>query len=63
MDGIVFPGQFLACLRTGRLKKMLEQAHEAAARESPSKTLRIAALVNVSILEDRVKARQFAFLK
>ena len=60
MDGIVFPGQFLACLRTGRLKKMLEQAHEAAARESPSKTLRIAALVNVSILRDRVKARQFA---
>ncbi len=60
MDGIVFPGQFLACLRTGRLKKMLEQAHEGAARETASKTLRIAALINVSILKDRAKARQFA---
>ena len=60
MDGVVFPGQFLACLRTGRLKRMLEQAHEAAAREGTSKTLRIAALVNVSILRNRVKARQFA---
>lgn len=60
MDGIVFPGQFLAFLRTGRLNGMLAQAREAARRDSASKKLRIAALVNVSILTDRVKARQFA---
>jgi alkanesulfonate monooxygenase SsuD/methylene tetrahydromethanopterin reductase-like flavin-dependent oxidoreductase (luciferase family) len=60
MDGVVFPGQFLAFLRTGRMQAMLERAREGAARDSVAKRLRIAALVNVSILRNRAKAREFA---
>jgi alkanesulfonate monooxygenase SsuD/methylene tetrahydromethanopterin reductase-like flavin-dependent oxidoreductase (luciferase family) len=60
MDGIVFPGQFLAFFRTGRMQRMLKCAFEGAARNSTAKKLRIAALVNVSIFRDRSKAREFA---
>jgi alkanesulfonate monooxygenase SsuD/methylene tetrahydromethanopterin reductase-like flavin-dependent oxidoreductase (luciferase family) len=60
MEGIVFPGQFLAFFKTGRLNAMIQTAKDAAARSGPKKTLRFSALLNVSVSKDRKKARQFA---
>jgi len=60
MEGIVFPGQFLAFFKTGRLNSMILTAKEAAARSGPTKVLRFSALLNVSVSRDRRKARQFA---
>ncbi len=59
MDGIIFPGQFLAFFRTGRLNSMIQTAKEAAARTG-SKKLRFSALLNISISRDRKEARRFA---
>jgi alkanesulfonate monooxygenase SsuD/methylene tetrahydromethanopterin reductase-like flavin-dependent oxidoreductase (luciferase family) len=60
MEGVVFPGQFLAFFRTGRLNAMIQQAKEAAARSGSNKKLRFSALLNISISKDRKEARRFA---
>ena len=60
MEGIVFPGQFLAFFKTGRLKSMMQAAKDAATRSDSKKKLRFSALLNVSVSKDRKKARQFA---
>ncbi len=59
MDGVIFPGQFLAFFRTGRLGGMIEKAKEAAKRSGDSKKPRFAAILNVSISRDREEARRF----
>lgn len=60
MEGIVFPGQFLAFFRTGRLSAMIQAAKEAASRSGTAKVLRFSALLNVSISRDARQARRFA---
>jgi alkanesulfonate monooxygenase SsuD/methylene tetrahydromethanopterin reductase-like flavin-dependent oxidoreductase (luciferase family) len=60
MEGIVFPGQFLAFFKTGRLQTMIQTAKNGAARSAGKKNLRFSALLNVSVSKDRKKARQFA---
>ncbi len=60
MEGIVFPGQFLAFFKTGRLNSMIQTAKEAAERSGSTKDLRFSALLNVSVSRDRQKARRFA---
>lgn len=60
MEGVVFPGQFLAFFKTGRLNSMIQTAKDAAARSGSKKSLRFSALLNVSVSKDRKKARQFA---
>ena len=59
MDGVVFPGQFLAFYRSGRLPELMQRLHDAAegaVRPRP----RCAAIVNISMAEDRQTARRFA---
>jgi alkanesulfonate monooxygenase SsuD/methylene tetrahydromethanopterin reductase-like flavin-dependent oxidoreductase (luciferase family) len=60
MEGIVFPGQFLAFFKVGRLNTMIQLAKDAAARSGSKKKLRFSALLNVSVSKDRKTARQFA---
>jgi alkanesulfonate monooxygenase SsuD/methylene tetrahydromethanopterin reductase-like flavin-dependent oxidoreductase (luciferase family) len=60
MEGIVFPGQFLAFFKTGRLQRMVQIAKDAAASSAGKKALRFSALLNVSVSKDRKSARRFA---
>lgn len=59
MDGVIFPGQFLAFFRTGRLSGMMERARAMAERSGGDKRFRFAAILNVSISTDREEARRF----
>ena len=56
MEGIVFPGQFLAFFKTGRLNSMMQVAKDAAKRQLELRS----APLNVSVSKDRKKARQFS---